>query len=32
MPTNLELDMRRFQGEHVATITARLVTGAETLV
>ncbi|HSY95311.1 MAG TPA: NAD(P)H:quinone oxidoreductase, partial [Steroidobacteraceae bacterium] len=28
MPTNLELDMCRFQGEHVATITARYVAGA----
>lgn len=31
MPTALELDMCRFQGEHVATITARLVIGAEAL-
>jgi NAD(P)H dehydrogenase (quinone) len=28
MPTNLELEMCRFQGEHVATITARFVLGA----
>jgi NAD(P)H dehydrogenase (quinone) len=28
MPTNLELDMCRFQGEHVAAITGRLVAGA----
>ncbi len=28
MPTALELDMCRFQGEHVAKITARLVAGA----
>jgi NAD(P)H dehydrogenase (quinone) len=28
MPTNLELEMCRFQGEHVATITGRFVTGA----
>src|SRR5450631_2039486 len=28
MPTNLELDMCRFQGQHVATITGRFVTGA----
>jgi NAD(P)H dehydrogenase (quinone) len=27
MPTDLELDMCRFQGEHVAKITARLVSG-----
>jgi NAD(P)H dehydrogenase (quinone) len=27
MPTALELDMCRFQGEHVATITSRYVTG-----
>lgn len=29
MPTNLELEMCRFQGEHVATITGRFVTGAK---
>jgi NAD(P)H dehydrogenase (quinone) len=28
MPSNLELDMCRFQGEHVARITTRLVAGA----
>jgi NAD(P)H dehydrogenase (quinone) len=28
MPTNLELEMCRFQGEHVATITARFANGA----
>jgi hypothetical protein len=28
MPSNLELDMCRFQGEHVARITSRLVAGA----
>jgi NAD(P)H dehydrogenase (quinone) len=28
MPTNLELEMCRFQGEHVATIAVRFVTGA----
>ena len=28
MPTNLELGMCRFQGEHVARITSRLVAGA----
>jgi NAD(P)H dehydrogenase (quinone) len=28
MPTALELEMCRFQGEHVARITARLVAGA----
>ncbi len=27
MPTALELDMCRYQGEHVARITARLVAG-----
>jgi NAD(P)H dehydrogenase (quinone) len=27
MPTNLELEMCRFQGQHVATITARCVVG-----
>jgi NAD(P)H dehydrogenase (quinone) len=30
MPTNLELEMCRFQGEHVATITARFAAGART--
>lgn len=30
MPTPLELDMCRFQGEHVARITSRLVAGAKT--
>jgi NAD(P)H dehydrogenase (quinone) len=29
MPTALELDMCRFQGEHVSKITARLVAGAQ---
>jgi NAD(P)H dehydrogenase (quinone) len=29
MPTPLELDMCRFQGEHVSKITARLVAGAQ---
>ena len=29
MPTPLELDMCRFQGEHVSKITARLVAGAK---
>jgi NAD(P)H dehydrogenase (quinone) len=29
MPTDLELEMCRFQGEHVATITGRFVTGAQ---
>ena len=29
MPTNLELDMCRFQGEHVATITNRYVAGSK---
>jgi NAD(P)H dehydrogenase (quinone) len=29
MPTALELEMCRFQGEHVARITGRLVAGAE---
>jgi len=28
MPSNLELEMCRFQGEHVARITSRLVAGA----
>src|SRR2546429_7994645 len=28
MPTPLELDMCRYQGEHVARITARLVSGS----
>jgi NAD(P)H dehydrogenase (quinone) len=28
MPSNLELQMCRFQGEHVARITSRLVAGA----
>jgi hypothetical protein len=28
MPTALELEMCRFQGEHVAKITRRLVAGA----
>jgi NAD(P)H dehydrogenase (quinone) len=28
MPSNLELDMCRFQGEHVSRITNRLVSGA----
>jgi NAD(P)H dehydrogenase (quinone) len=31
MPTALELDMCRFQGEHVAKITARMVAGSEAL-
>jgi NAD(P)H dehydrogenase (quinone) len=31
MPTNLELEMCRFQGEHVATITSHLVKGAGVL-
>jgi NAD(P)H dehydrogenase (quinone) len=30
MPTKLELEMCRFQGEHVATIAGRFVTGART--
>ena len=30
MPTKLELEMCRFQGEHVATIAARFVAGART--
>jgi len=30
MPTNLELDICRFQGEHVAKITAQFVNGART--
>jgi len=29
MPTPLELDMCRFQGEHVSKITARMVAGAK---
>jgi len=28
MPTPLELDLCRYQGEHVARITARLVSGS----
>ena len=31
MPSPLELEMCRFQGAHVATITARLVAGAAAL-